>query len=519
MNKSNENPHQGLFKANTLNIQESRLRRHEVAVEIRKLSREKQLQKRRNILFTSDDEMVEETPNNMINEQSLDEIFAAMRSDEADHQFQGLQLARKILSRDEHPPIDLLIGHGIVPICVNFIQDKRNQMLQFEAAWALTNIASGNTEQTRVVINHNAVPHFVEMVGSSSMNVAEQAIWALSNIAGDCAEARDLVLRNNVIQVILALIEPNMPMSLQRNIVWLMSNLCRNRNPMPQLQQLKPLLPALSDILLGKDYPALTDACWALSYVTDNLNNVQAVIDVEAIPRLVNLLQSNETSMIIPALRSLGNVVLGSDAQTDTVIEAGILPRLGQLMKHSKMSVVKEAAWIVSNIAAGNTKQIQAVIDSGIFNQIREVLVRGDCRAKNEAAWAVTNTTGSEVQRQVIELVENFNILRPFIELLDSSDACTIIVVLTGLQNILTLADKLGVIDNLSLKIEEMGGLDKIERLQQHENREVYKKSCDIIDAFFSSNSDDTEKEMAPAANDSEFQATTPKTPDDGYNF
>jgi importin subunit alpha-6/7 len=64
--------------------------------------------------------------------------------------------------------------------------------------WALTNIASGNTEQVATLIDGGVIPLIVRLLKGPSLDVTEQASWALGNIAGDSVEYRNLVLEAGV---------------------------------------------------------------------------------------------------------------------------------------------------------------------------------------------------------------------------------------------------------------------------------------------------------------------------------
>ncbi|CAL1601692.1 unnamed protein product [Knipowitschia caucasica] len=483
------------FKNKGKCVSELRRRRAEVSVELRKAKKEEQILKRRNVNAVH--ELVQQEERN--EQWSAEKIVEGVCSDNLHYQLQATQAARKILSREPNPPIDSIIEAGLIPRFVYFLYLSQFAPIQFEAAWALTNIASGTSEQTRAVVEGGAIPAFINLVSSPHPHISEQAIWALGNIAGDGPNARDQIISHKGLHPLLKLVHvPDLDVYTSdylRNLAWTLSNLCRSKNPAPPLTAVEELLPALHALLLhNNDKAVLAETCWAVSYLTDASNErIEMVVRAGLVPHLVRLLACGDHTIVTPALRSLGNIVTGTDEQTQCVLNEGALTHFPLLLRHQKPNIQKEAAWAVSNITAGKNNQIQAVIDAGLIPILEEILRSGDNNTQKEAVWAVTNFTNGGTVEQLAYLVQ-CHVLPSLVQLLSVKDNKIILIILEAIHNILEMAKNTGESDKLLSIFEEAGGLEQLEILMSHGNEAVYKSSQKIYDCFLSQK----DEEMAP---------------------
>lgn len=495
-----------------LDAEKGRRNRNDTRLQLRKSKKEEGLQKRRAMANTQVEAAVPEVEDSNRNVAavpsiqtytsadipSLAETFRKVNATTEDI-LNAVTGFRKLLSVEKNPPVQEVISANVLP---NFIQllMHPDPKVQFEAAWALTNVAS--TEFTRTVAQYGAIPNLVQLLLSGNPDVREQSAWCLGNIAGDATDLRDMVLEAGALEPMLKNVAEPANKGLLNNVVWAISNLCRGK-PQPNLALVEPAVPHLAKLIHENNSPAVMDACWAISYISDGDDaRIDAVMNTGVTPALIKLLGSSNSSIVTPALRALGNFVSGNERQTQGVVDAGVIECAQMLLEHPKRSVRKETCWLLSNIAAGNTEQISSIIRKP--QTIRAVLglvERAEWEVRKEATWVISNICTGGQTNHVHDIVE-LGAINALCSVIDAADPKILMIVLDAIESILRVG-KLSSRDYVGY-VDECDGLDKIESLQEHENDAVYKKTVGIIETYFGVE-DGEDENLVPEINGDQF--------------
>ncbi|KAM0672986.1 hypothetical protein GVAV_003561 [Gurleya vavrai] len=516
-----------------------RKQREEAQVELRQSRRDDLLSKKR------------ETKTDFIpNIPHFAEYKQGIFSQNLDDIYRSVYEVRRLLSIERKPPIDDIINSGILPRVAEFLSSacpvyangdqETISGIRIESAWIITNIASGDSKQTNSVVKLGVVKLLIDILveGPVSLELIDQCVWALGNIGGDSESCRDLIIGHNgggkIIEFICKMCNPidknikdNEYIKMIRNCTWLLSNLCRGSNPYPEDNHLIACKDFFNEFVLVNDEEIVNDSIWALSYIADsNETNAEFILNSKTMEKIYNLLYNlcckfnglefdkTEANManicISPILRLIGNIVTGTDEQTQKLIEMcfkgeSILSFLKIIFykydKHDKMTRVrKEICWIFSNIAAGTQLQIEKLFELEIQSLLLDAIRYSELLVRTEACYGLSNMmTFIETEKSHFDLLVNLNNIQclfAYLQLAVNQPEMQS-VVLNTFEKMLdagSIWSKASGKDNLVLDFFSESNLGIIEDLQDNEDTIVNEKAYDIIMKHFGGNDENDRK-------------------------
>ena len=161
----------------------------------------------------------------------------------------------------------------------------------------------------------------------------------------------------------------------------------------------------------------------------------------------------------------MGNIVTGTDHQTQVAIDMGNLGILPELLLHPKSSIQKVAAWALSNVATQSPQHHQPLIACNILPPLVALLKKG-------ADQTVANFDTGCTMDQLIQLIHS-GVLEPLMNLLTIPDTKFVIIILDIIFLLFQATEKLSKKESLCHLIEVCGRLDRIRAMQFHKNHQV----------------------------------------------
>eukprot|EP00026_Physarum_polycephalum_P003568 Phypoly_transcript_03581.p1 GENE.Phypoly_transcript_03581~~Phypoly_transcript_03581.p1 ORF type:complete len:510 (+),score=54.89 Phypoly_transcript_03581:807-2336(+) len=420
----------------------------------------------------------------------------------------GLRILRKILCV-EYPPIHDILQSPTQAVnnIIHFLKSG-DEVQQLDAAWCITNLATGTHEETAAVVQ--AAPYLIQHLSGNNNALVEQCAWALGNISADCLEHRDVLRANGIIKPLLTILRrytsssTRQSHSLARTAAFALANQARGQNP--KIEDILNLnaAPILVQILANNiqkndemnDGTGVVDealevqieTAWVITYMTAQLPNAQILADAGLLPLLAQHLVSQSPALVIPILRSVGNIIARSDPLTNRLLDSSItpplIPILRDFLSSNHRAVQKEAAYVISNIAAGPQAHVAMLVHHHVVEALVPVLCLAQFDLSREAAFALSNIASDS---RYIEGIVACGAVSGMLSLLRSPDSEMAHLALTFVEMVLMFHPQGPSI------IENEDGIEKLEALQFHENQALYQLANQLIDKYFGG--DDFEEE------------------------
>mmetsp|Transcript_6713 Transcript_6713/g.15479 ORF Transcript_6713/g.15479 Transcript_6713/m.15479 type:complete len:479 (+) Transcript_6713:24-1460(+) len=471
-----------MSKARTLKAEctpeEARQQRVRHDVELRKSKKSSRLRKLRHI---DPDEDAGEGVSSCSDPGALMNIVAVLASSDPNAQAAAVVALRRTLSTKEAPPIDAVLASGVLPHLVTLLKARDRPDLQFESAWALTNLAAGTTEQTELVAASEAPYALVELLRFGTEDCKEQALWALGNLAGENARCRDHVLGLSVIEPMLQLAQSTR-VSMLRNMTRTLLNLARGTPP-PALELVVPAVPLVQQLTYAQDEDLVSDACWTLACLTDNCRTapeLQAVVSPPTALRLVELLGHLDIAVRAPALRSLGNVCTGDVSQVLPLLDAGLMRFMDQYLRSSKKEVRVDTCYLLTAVASAGPAEVKVIVETNLVPLLLSLAHSGDFESGREAACCLA-AAGRAKDASVIATLISLNIIPALVLWLDGTraDSRLLLMLISSLYNMIKHEPSPNAHANL---IQLAGCRPRMEQLLDHENVRVSQAAGVFVD-------------------------------------
>ena len=422
--------------------------------------------------------------------QDLDLLVNSMKSPSNSDNLLAARGFRKLLESDP-PPIRELIDYQVLPYLRDWVQRHNSPELQYESTWALINISSNISSYCEVLVENKFIPVVSGLLKSENLSIRDHAVWILGNLGGDCCKFRDIILESSAwLQMIdiLACENQNIGEKRRKTVgtsVFAITNLCRCK-PMGDWNKIKLAIPVLSEVFSGEvSHELLLDMLWAFNNITEsNSEGINALLSIGLLPSIIRFANHSNSSVVLPAVKILGNIVAGSTDQSQWVMNLRGSHTLNKLLLCKNVDILKECIWAISNICAGDRRHLEELLNIGVITKVMVFVGCSNLRVRIETVWTLGNAVGLGSAEQIERMVRD-GIIEALCSFLEDKEIEIIAIALEGLKKIIQSTIKIGKNEKTHEYVEiikSCDAIDRLEKLQRNKNSIIFQKSTHFLD-------------------------------------
>jgi hypothetical protein len=374
--------------------------------------------------------------------------------------------------------ISEIIKNGILPMLVEYSQLSEQSNIQTEALWIITNLASGNAEDTKAVVESGIIPIIVKFLENASNthvfkievndHVLELSLSIVSNIINDSNPSyRENFMNINILPIICRIAQTSKNLQILIECLSCFSAIISGK---PDFSLVKECIPIVANIMnaYSKNVHILKEGVVIFSNIgEDDFNcteRADSLLNAKVLPILLICLQSKSTRYF--ATKVISNLVSGPNDHTSMVIQSGCVPFMMLILKSksTENELKNEILFAFSNIAGGSIEQSYYLQVEGVFKKVIKMTLKVDFALQIQCAWVISNALEHR-DRDLTEQLISFDICKTICYLLSNKhDSRVLIALLVATGSLLACGEhkKTGVNKYAEL-VEESGCLEKIE--------------------------------------------------------
>lgn len=201
------------------------------------------------------------------------------------------------------------------------------------------------------------------------------------------------------------------------------------------------IVPTLLTGVMMSDEDVISNSLWALSYLADDDAGQKSISSHPSFffSLKVFLQQQNQT-LLVPALRTVGNMLSGPDKYALGMINQGLVEVLLPLLSHKTGQVRKETAWGFSNILGSNATQTGLCMQHKVIDAlITTILTDPKPDVAKEAGWALANTLCVANNSQLLTILQSAHFIQAYSACLLHQDRALVSTAYSSLKSVLRM--------------------------------------------------------------------------------